>query len=238
MGMRTVQQYLKEADRTRLIDTYIIDHPPEYENPDLKQLSVSEIDTMLRNSLGRLIDRMCNLPVSYSDDDIGILFAHRCLSDESNPSGFQYPLVFLHEILSEGQDYHTYVYEFTKQEEIAGFLVSDNELTQRNIYGLLSDVLYQASWFGVEQEDLQHEAEKLEQSLEEAEGHDGIPFDEFKKEFEAEFGIKLDEESPDERELREIAVKAAYDYADYSERKEIRIMVERIKNDTEVISSH
>lgn len=49
-----------------------------------------------------------------------------------------------------------------------GFLVSDVKYTQKNIQGLLVDVMFEASFFGFEQENLELEKTKLDESVKEA----------------------------------------------------------------------
>ena len=67
-------------------------------------------------------------------------------------------------------------YEFTRQEEIVGFLVSDTEFTQREIYEVLADVLYEASFFGYEQERLEDKIQKLRRAEKAIEEGKTYPF--------------------------------------------------------------
>ena len=59
---------------------------------------------------------------------------------------------------------HGYCYMLDTFDEIASFKVADTYLTKRNIIELMASVLYEASWFGPNQEDLEDFTESLEES--------------------------------------------------------------------------
>ncbi|MBQ9478029.1 MAG: hypothetical protein IJU71_00585, partial [Selenomonadaceae bacterium] len=52
------------------------------------------------------------------------------------------------DLIEQGDDATNYGYDLDPQSEIMGFLVSDDEYTQQNIYELMADVMFEASWFG------------------------------------------------------------------------------------------
>ena len=114
--MKTVQQYLKELDWDRLIDTYLFEHPIEYNNPALAGLTVSQIREKYTEGMRKFIERLCGLtPKDDPDGRVGILFAHPCIEVGSLSGTEDYCLVHADEVLSDGENAKTYAYEFTDQ---------------------------------------------------------------------------------------------------------------------------
>ena len=50
--------------------------------------------------------------------------------------------------------------------EIAGFLVSEDEFTQSHIYSLIANVLFEASYFGFDEEKRKNALEDFQKSIE------------------------------------------------------------------------
>ena len=221
--MKTVQQYLKELDWDRLIDTYLFEHPIEYNHPALAGLTVSQIREKYTEGMRKFIERLCGLtPKADPDGRVGILFAHRCIEVGSLSGTEDYCLVHADEVLSDGVDAKTYAYEFTNQSEIVGFLVADSEYTRRHIYGLMADVLYQASFFGYRQEGLAEALEDLDRSIKEVENGNVLSIDEIMEKYIPEH--ESERKDPAEMDLRNTVLKAAFDYNEHFKKKELALL--------------
>ncbi len=115
-----------------------------------------------------------------------------------------------------------------------GFLVAETEMTQRYIYELAANVMYEASFFGFEEEDKQEVVEELKKSTEKIKSGTTKyhTWEEFKKEF-SDIGCDFDEESPDEIELHNKVVRASYDYSKHSAMKELNKIREMLNTEIE-----
>ena len=177
----------------------------------------------------KFIERLCGLtPKDDPDGREGILFAHRCIEVGPMSRTEGYCLVHTDEVLSDGVDAKTYAYEFTDQSEIVGFLVADSGYTSRHIYGLIADVLYQASFFGYRQEGLAEALEDLDRSMKEVENGNVHTMDELLEECFPEY--KSERKDPAEKDLRNTVLKAAFDYNEHFKKKELALLSVTLRN--------
>lgn len=170
--MQTVQSYFQTLDKDKLVETYLTCYPICYEDylyeevtdddgekADLSVLPVKGIREAHERSLASLIDKMRTIPIEAGmDDRTGCLYAYRTFEDGWESEDFD--LIFL----DEGADALPYGVDFCTQGEIAGFLVADNALTQREIYRLMAFVMHEATFFGFDQEDLPELLETIEKA--------------------------------------------------------------------------
>lgn len=224
--MKIVQEYLKEADEERLIHEYFYMHPINYEElKDKTELSIKEIKKRIQDNLKAYIKRLQNIKTEPSDDGkTYILYAYKTLKD-----GFEdvsYSLICLQELIEKGNDVSDYDYSFSKQEEIMGYLISDTDYTQKHIYGVLSDVLYEASLFGFEQEHLVEEKAKIEESIKEMEEGNNTTYsmDELRK----KWGIEKEEADEEADRLRYKMMDATIAYEKYCRNKELNKLKENL----------
>ena len=217
--MRTVQEYLKEIDGERLINEYLYEHPIHLHDVSDEAMTIKEAKALVRAKLQRYLARLQSMETEVSENGKEYaLFAHSVLKDGFQEEG--YSLVCLQELIEKGEEAESYAYEFTRQAEIMGFLVSDAEYTQRHIYGLLVDVMFEASFFGFEQQRLEEEKKKLEEAVKECEEGRAVTYT--LEELEEEFG--LEREKPDETAdgLRRRVLEASMEYNKYCRQKELR----------------
>ena len=170
--MQTAQSYFQTLDKDKLIETYLACYPICYEDylyeevtdnegekVDLSVLPVKTIRTMRERSLASFIDKMRTIPIEAErNGHIGCLFAYRTFEDGRESEDFD--LIFL----DEGLGALPYGVDFCTHSEIAGFLVADNLLTQREIYRLMAFVMHEATFFGFDQEDLPELLETIEKA--------------------------------------------------------------------------
>lgn len=222
--MKNVQQYLKEADSEKLINEYLYVYPIDVNHVFDETMSVKELKDLVKNNLRKYIERLQTMEIEPSKNGKEYaLFAHKVYKEGYADEA--YSLVCLQELLEKGDQAETYAYEFTKQAEIMGFFVSDADYTQKNIDGLLIDVLYEASFFGYEQQDLDEEIRILETTIENyKEGKEKFyPFDELQKEF------NLKEEKDDKADqLMHQVIEAVFEYDQYCKKKEMLVLLDMV----------
>lgn len=153
--MKTVQEYLRELDNKKIIETYLryymalgIDYSSEKEGH------------CAESRLNALISRLRGIRTDSLTDRKYVYVAHKAY--KSSYRGVDYSIVCLHEVMQRKNKIETYNYYFTTQEELMGVLVSDTELTQENIYGLLAEVLFLISI----DDNRMHSEEKMQQLAE------------------------------------------------------------------------
>ena len=231
-NMETVQHHLNDLDIRQLLDRYFCDYPIDFEPPALKDLTVSQIRRRYRDAMRRFVVRLRGLDVKdVEDGKISILFAYRCMEDWSYRRSIDFGLVHADEILKEGSEASVYCFEMMDHAEIVGFLVSDDEFTRKHICELIANVLYQASFFGIDEGRRKKALDDFERSIEKAEKEKGIPLELVMKEFETKFGIEFDKESPDEEKLRSAAQTAIYAYGEHCRKKQMSLVADVLRND-------
>jgi hypothetical protein len=225
--MKTIQEYLKEADVNRLVKEYFKTYPIKYEShedeedessEDRMDLSVRQIRGLMENRLVEYIHRLQLMEIAPGEDnEEAILFAHKYLQDGIDD--IAYSLVHKQELLEKGTEADTYAYEFCGQAEIMGYLVSDAELTQKNIYGLMVDVLFEASFFGYEQEDLENARKELDEAVAEIKSGQCTTTT-----IEELFGEEREEKDELEEQLYHKYTDASINYGNYCIKREMEIL--------------
>ena len=224
--MKTVQEYLCDLDEDRLIETYLYIHPIQFEELNNVDLSVAEIIEKYKTKLHKYIDRLRTLPIKRTDT-AGIFYVHRIIKDGMNDQ--DYCMIDLNELLEKGYDAPDYSYIFTEQSEIMGWQVADTWLTQYYIYELIADVMFEASFFGYEQEHLEEEKNSLKKAMELPEQGKEVLWEDIRKEMFGENYV-FDDESEDEEELRQAVIIAESEYSNHSRKKELDALLTLIRN--------
>lgn len=223
--MKTVQQHLRELDTDRLLREYLFEHPIEYGLPAFRELSVSQIEILYTERMRSFIEYLKRLKIE-DDPDVspGILFACRRM-DWLGSGQTDYSLVYAEEALRDGLRAPTYAYDFSEQAEIMGFLVADNEFTQRNIYGLMADVLYEASFFGFNEEFRDEALRDISRTIKNLDKGKTIPSSELRIMIQTCNYTEPEEEDSEERMLRNDAEMAVMKYNEYCRDKELETIV-------------
>jgi len=226
--MRKIQDYLVEADIDRLIDHYFSKYPIKLSAvPD--HLSAEEARAVARRNVETYIERLRGLIIEPSDDGRNyILFSHHSYEEEGLSTS---SLVCVEELLTEGVEAKTYSYIMDAQETIMGFYVGENEFTQRHLDELLAEVLYEASFFGFNQEKRQQTIRELDETIKEYENGSGESID--MEDLWAELGLEWEERDETERELYHAVTKAIYEYNEHMKRKELQAVLDRLQGDEE-----
>lgn len=155
--MKTIQQCFIDADVEEIISRYIYTYPIEIKNlQDINTNStLNQVYTSYHDKIYSLIHKIqtCNLEAL---DEIWIFFAHHTANSENE---IEFALVKKSDLLNS--DVMSYAYEFSPISETAGFLVADTYLTQYYLKDLLVEYLFESSFFGFEQENLEKERQRL-----------------------------------------------------------------------------
>lgn len=166
--MKTIQQYFQEANVDELVNDYLFEHPITIRPCDDfdPTRTIAEVYEGYKAKVRGLIEDIQTIEIkSCDDDDTMVFFVHHCTENEYG-SGVCVTLAKLSDLLDEDKVTESYAYEFTPLAESAGYLVADTYLTQRNIFMVLIDFMYEASFFGFKQEDLADTVAELESRLE------------------------------------------------------------------------
>lgn len=223
--MKNVQAYLKEMDKEKLINEYLYDNPINIFKLNDESLTIKEAKDRIKGNLRKYIDRLCSLPIEKSEDGKDyMLFAHRVLKDGYHE--IESSLVCIQDLKEKGEDVDTYGYMFIKQNEVMGYMISDEEFTQKNLYDVLADVLYEASFFGFEQERLEEEMQKLDESIKEVE--EGNCESYTLEELREELGVEKEETDETADELQRKVWEATYAHDLYCKREELKKLRENL----------
>lgn len=228
--VKTVQQWLKEVDVEQLINEYFYTYLIKVN--DIKEedsdLTIKEVKERRRKIMERYINRLINLKIEPSDDGNDyILFAYNVFMEDFE--NVDYALVSKKELLESDLNERvcqSYDFMLSNQKEIMGYLVADTKLTKDNIYGLLVYVLYEASWFGYKNENLEKEKQKLEEVVKEVEEGKYSSFTIEK--LREELGLPEKEKDKKQEKLLYDIIDKIFVFSRYSFKKEVRRVKESI----------
>lgn len=165
--MKTVQEYLKTLDKDKLIKMYL---SRLCENPNFFDSDDTDLFVKAWIKIGDYIERLKSLKIQPTEDgSIPVLYVYETIAGALNFTENDFGMIHLDELKNDVENAKDYAYEFQNQEEIMGYLVSNAPYTQENIYELMVDVMYEASFFGYENEHLDEERESLQSAIKEVE---------------------------------------------------------------------
>ena len=156
--MKTVHEWIKETDVDKLADTYFYEYPIEYERYINSEKTVSEIKDAYRKRFYEFIEQLKSIePKVLSDDERGIFFFHKAYGrDMKNPETV---LCFESDIL-KCDNPQTYSWILTDFDEIMGYCIAETESTIKNINDVLVQIIYEMTFFGYSQEDIEKGQQK------------------------------------------------------------------------------
>ena len=231
---KTVQEFLREADSDRLISEYCYKYPVDIFQLDADECTIGEIKRSIREKLKNYIERLRAIETaSHSDGRHYVFFANKHLDEEYG--GIECSLICMEELEEKPiEQIESYSYILERQEEIMGTIIAETDLSKAYIIKLLVDIMYEASWFGFENEHLEKERQGLNEAIREVKEGRTVEFDldEFVEKYglESEFKEPVDEK---EEQLRHDALKAGYTYSQYSFMKELRKVKQLMSADSD-----
>ena len=172
--MKFVINYLNTLNEEKIIDAYLRSYSINYKKvKDMFSLEGAEAEAFVRKEISDYIRRLKNTAYSLRDNgDVGMLFY---VPYETHKTVF----AMLREFSDLGNSAPRYNNSYSSEEELLGFLISDDQDTQNNIYDLIADVIHEATWFcfnsGELAEELAALKEKLEREADEWVGTGGYP---------------------------------------------------------------
>ena len=227
--MKTVQEVLKEVDTEELILAYLERVPISIGLMNrTDDVSAKALLNRAKGQVRDFIERMRTIPIKKSDKP-ALLFVFETAKEYYTENA--YALIHLDEVEKEGLETKTYAYEFCEQAEIAGFYVSDVKRTQSDLVGLMADVLFEASFFGFGQEDLEAEKEELDRRIKEVESPDfvGIPAEKALDDLYAEFGIEKEIRTEEEEIIEKAYWDKMIEYNNFLFKKALKEVIEDLK---------
>lgn len=228
--MRTVQEILRELDVDKLIDEYLYKDPIDYEsfaNKENGSWEINEVRSRCHNRIREFIERLKTLQITPPEDGHTSIF----LTYNHIKDGFDEPmfdLIHLDELMGNAERIEGYAYEFQHQSEIVGYLVAETELTEHYIYELMADVLFEASFFGYEEEHLEEERQSLDKAIKEMEDIKAGKAEGRMHTIEDLLGDHFDPEDDTEKDLRQKAYEASHKYSEYSRNRELEKVKEMV----------
>ena len=229
--MKTIQQVLRETDHEAIEAAYFYEHPInlwEVRNHD--DITIGEFYRRISGRFQDFLNRLCEMKAETHPEKQGVLFVYRSQTCDYL-LGETVGLIHADELMKTDDlsKLPVYAYEFTAQKEALSFFVSDNKLTQDNLMYVIVDFLYEISFFGYDQESMDKERQKLEESIKESKEHPErlVEFD--NEEFCKEFDIPITEEYPEEDEKRRKFYEAGMEYTQYCQEVELKRIMDLLK---------
>ena len=164
--MKTVHEWIKEIDIEKLADTYFYEYPIEYERYINSEKTVSEIKDAYRKRFYEFIEQLKSIePKSLGGDEQGIFFCHKAYGrDMKNPE----TVLCLESDILECDNPQTYSWILTDFDEIMGYYIAETESTIKSINDVLAQIIYEMTFFGYTQEDIEKGRLELEEAAKEA----------------------------------------------------------------------
>ena len=192
--MKTVQDFLCEADDKELADAYFSEFPINYAMIPKTELTLGEIRNRTRAHFLEFVHRMREVETEPGSN---VFFACKYYSD--GYTDIQVQMCELADIRTQSSP-QTYSCLFSDFSTILGTFVAETPETMKNLPVVLAQILHEMSFFGYDQETMEKERKKLEEAEKEIRENpnSGIPFEEVCKRFgweqpgEEESNLKLE----------------------------------------------
>ena len=214
--MKTVQECLREFDMEELLNAYLAIPFIRNEMTEVMKKKDAgtgkEIWNIFRDRIRKYIEYMRNTTVEPSEE-LSVLYVYE-VPEGSLWGRFSHGLVHISELKEKGTDAEDYAYTLCTHKQVAGFLVADTKLTHDNMLGLMKDVLYEASFYGYTEEEIEEEIQNVE-----TEEFEDVNCD-------AEFiRLNKEEKSEEEMKLRDAYSKAKEEYSSFLRKKALKEVI-------------
>lgn len=217
--MKTVQEYLRTADRERLLDSLVYDEI--YDSNllfELKDLTITEIQYAYKKDMNAFIDHLLTLKAEPTDHMI--LYLSNICPDIGGKSyqDKSLNLIDLNEIRKD-INASSYAFDLTAWEKTLGYLVADTKLTQDYIDELLVQFLQEISFLGTDPNEHQNEVEQIwadiEEGMKEIEEGKTIPAEQALEEIRKDRGRPIDEKDAVQERYEDEYLTAKFKYNRY-----------------------
>ena len=230
-SLKTIQQVIQELDSDRIEKAYFYEHPINLlDVQDIDDITIGDYKAAISKRFQNFVDRLRNMEIKNNSNKQGLLFVYKSQT-ESSVLGTEVGLVHLDELLDEDNisEVNTYAYEFTEQSEALSYMVADTKLTQDNLMDVVISFLYEVSFFGYNQENLQEELDLLEASIKECEEHPENLIKLSLDSFREKYGLPKKEYYPQEEARASEFYKAGMNYTKYCKTVELEKIKESLK---------
>ena len=248
--MKTVKDYICSLDADELVRTYFEKRCKKisaYYNDVLhdedidfryKTLSLPEFVEARIKLLHEYVEYLKGVEITAREEGKqGIIYAYSGLDDWFSGSVCT-DLIHMDELMADLEKCEHYGCELCEFSEILGYLVADNKFTQSNIYEVIADVLWEASWTGYRQEHLQEELDSLRE-FENENPEDMTRYESVDEMFDSLLGEdymkELRDSKPKETEeskrLLDAAIHARCEYEHCSMIKERKILLKALRGE-------
>lgn len=222
--MKTVQQWLREANTEELIGTFLYENPINPSMIEDKNRTVAELLETAKAKLRSLIQYLCALDATQSKD--GVFFASNAM--EGSSQKVCAVLSMRNEIL-ECELPQNYAWDLTPWEELMGYGLAETKLTKSHANTVLAQILYDMTFFGMDHETWKREATEVKECLEVS--RKAAEAGEYKtaEEVFAEFGLPKDEPDEIADELSSKIIRAEMEYNQHCRKREaakVRMLLE------------
>ena len=220
--MKTVQECLREFDMEVLLNAYLAIPFIRDEMIEVikkkETVTGKEVWNMFRDRIRKFIEYMRSTTVE-SSEELSVLYVYE-VPEGSLWGRFSHGLVHIAELKEKGTDAEDYSYTLCTHKQVAGFLVADTKLTRDNLLGLMKEVLYEASFYGYTEEEIEEEIQNIET-------------EEFEDDsFEAAFmNYKPKPKSEDEMRLGKACNKAREEYSVFLRKKALLEVIESLQQE-------
>ena len=161
--MKTVQETLREMDKEELMQKFFWEHPSQVDSFD-DELTIAEAKERANEIIKKYIERLKNITVKPNDKQM-IFYMYEYLG--SYKLDQNRGLSTLSDLREKGVEAPNYGIEYTPQEEIMGYWIADTEMTQYYLDDLMVEIMWDASFFGIEQEHLARAQKELDEASKE-----------------------------------------------------------------------
>lgn len=225
--MRTLQEVIKSLNVCKLVTVYldeycsipISDKDLDWINKEnnFEQVFLSTLTYQHKRikKLFQYIERIKALDIQKSNDMI-LAYSMNNFYDKLSTSYIKY-----NDIINKPNDQiETYAYEFSDQKEIFGWRLPETQFVQENIYYVIANILYEASFFGYDQETLKENRQQLDEAIKEVQELEinkmkGQTFEDFKRKY------NIEDDPKELIELRNQVILAENEYHKYLKFKEL-----------------
>lgn len=224
--MITVQETLKLLDKEKLIDEYYNKIKNEIFELKDKTITLEEFEKTTKKKISNFIDHLIKMkPVKNKENDRKILLAYNAYDSDLFMPQLCVSLIHEAELKKDKLEVVPCAYYYQPQNEIIAFVIADNEFTQKNIYEVMVDIMYETSFFGYEDEIKEEANTELNETMEQIKSGDfeTRSWDDVKKDLHFE-----DNKDDTEENMIHQALDIIINCNKYLYEKEIKLLLESL----------
>ncbi len=218
--MKTVQEYLRQADRERLLDALAYDDLCDVHLLlECRDMTIEQIQDACKKHMNDFIEHLLTLDAEPSDHMVLYMVDASSFDRSFNNEFRSLNLIDLNEVRKNIYS-SSYAFDLTEWRKTLGYLVAENKLTQDYMIDLLTQYLHEISFFGSDPEGHRERVEEvcadLERSVKEIEeGGHTVPAEEVFEELRKKHDLPIDEKDEFQDRLHSEIMGAEIKYSRY-----------------------